>query len=70
MAKTKKEFIYSGIVLQFGVCVERNWNASTWAYNKKKALSNLIYRYKKDHNLNVKAKIELPGELTMRGIDD
>lgn len=70
MAKVKKEYLYDGIVLQFGVCIDRNWKASTWAYNEKKALSNLIYRYKQDHNLSANAKIELPGGLALRSAND
>lgn len=49
--------------MMFDNCVERNWTVSTSAPSKVRALNNLIYRYKMDHNLSVKAKITLPGKL-------
>lgn len=58
-----KEFKYSGPVVRFDTYIERDWKASTWAPTKKKALSNLAYRYKRDHDIIPSAKIELPGKL-------
>lgn len=63
MASQNKEFEYSGPVMKFDICIERDWNAATWAPTKKKALNNLTYRYKRDHNMISNTKIELPGKL-------
>lgn len=66
MATTKKEYQYAGPVMEFDRCVERNWKASTWAVSPKKALSNLVYRYKMEHNRDRSAKIVLTGKLMER----
>lgn len=63
MDSRRKEFRYSGPVMRFGTCIERDWKATTLALTKKKALSNLTYRYKRDHDMVPSTKIELPGEL-------
>lgn len=59
-----KEYNYSGPVMQFGKCVLHTWTATTYAPSKQKAMSNLKYRYKRDHNLVSTANITLPGKLT------
>lgn len=58
-----KEFSYVGPVMVFDTCVERSWKASSMAESKIKALSNLTYRYKKEHNLPWNYKVELTGEI-------
>lgn len=58
-----KTYRYTGPVMMFDNCVERNWTVNTWAPTKAKAMNNLIYRYKKDNNLSTKAKVTLPGKL-------
>lgn len=63
MTSRNKEFKYSGPVIQFDICIERDWKTTTWAPTKKKALSNLTYRYKRDHDMVPSTKIELPGKL-------
>lgn len=59
-----KEYEYSGPVTQFNRCIERNWKASTTASSKKKALNNLVFRYKREHNMISSANIKLQGTLT------
>lgn len=59
-----KHYEYSGPVLKFDKCIQLEWKAGTWARTKKKALSNLAYRYKRDHNMVPSTVISLPGKLT------
>ena len=58
---SKKTYIYEGAVTRFGVVIDPMWKAETTATSVKKATSNLIFRYKKEHGLEPTAKIELPG---------
>lgn len=53
------EYIYDGPVMFFGACIMDRWTAKTRAVSEKKALSNFEYQYKKQHNLNPGAKIQL-----------
>ena len=60
MAGTKKYiYIYRGPVKQFGKIINESWTAETSAVSASKALSNLAYRYKKEHGFTSSAKIEL-----------
>ena len=60
MAGTKKYiYIYRGPVKQFGKIINESWTAETSAVSASKALSNLAYRYKKEHGLTANAKVEL-----------
>lgn len=63
MVQAPKEYAYSGPVMEFDNCIERNWKASTYAISEKKALSNLAFRYKRDHNRAPNARITLPGKI-------
>lgn len=58
-----KRYCYNGPVMLFNKCIADIYIASTMAPSKKKARSNLEYRYKKDHDLNPNAKITFPGDL-------
>lgn len=60
-----KTYSYKGPVMLFDNCIERSWTAETWAISKAKAMNNLIYRYKQDHNLAKQAKVSLPGQLSV-----
>lgn len=60
------EYTYRGPVMEFDICIERNWTATTWAQSPSKALSNLTYRYKKEHDRASQAKISLPGKLVVK----
>lgn len=64
MASVRKEYAYSGPVMEFDRCIEHGWKATTLAESEKKALSNLSFRYKRDHNRAPNAKITLPGKIT------
>lgn len=61
----KKTYIYKGPVMLFDNCIEQSWTAETWAESEKKARNNLAYRYKMDHDLASRAKISLPGRLSV-----
>lgn len=63
MSSEKKTYHYSGPVMRFDNCIERNWSADTWAVSKAKALNNLTFRYKQEHDLTPGTKITLPGRL-------
>lgn len=56
-----KCFMYRGPVMEFDRCVCSQWEATTFAPSAAKAMSNLAYRYKRDHNKASNAKITLPG---------
>lgn len=64
--KKNKTYEYSGPVLRFETCVDQNWKAVTWAPSEKKARNNLIFRYKRDHDMAANVKISLPGKLTLK----
>lgn len=61
--KPNKRWDYKGPVMKFDICVERNWNATTWAPTEKKARNNLAFRYARDHDMIGPVKIVLPGKL-------
>lgn len=67
MMKTNKQYEYVGPVMEFDICIDRNWKATTWAPSEKKALNNLAYRYKQNTNRAAHAKITLPGKISLVG---
>lgn len=61
-----KRYSYKGPVCEFDRCIAPMWTAETSAPSKKKALSNLAFRFKRDHNKIKTAKITLdPSKLTV-----
>lgn len=54
---------YSGPVLSFDRCIANEWTGETMANSEMKARGNLVYQFKKKHNLAPTAKISLPGKL-------
>lgn len=56
-------YIYKGPVLLYGKTICHNWQGETTAPSERKALSNLIYRFKKDHGYANRVVIDLPGKL-------
>ena len=56
-------YSYDGPVMKFDTCIQQSWSARTFAVSEKKARSNLVYRYKKEHGFTSNASIKLPGEL-------
>ena len=65
MVKTPKEYKYSGPVMEFDRCIDRSWTATTYAVSEKKALSNLAFRYKRDHNRVANTRITLTGKIVL-----
>ena len=58
-------YVYEGPVLMFDKVVASRWSAQTYATSEKKAKSNLIYQYKKQHGLVPSARIVLAGEIQL-----
>ena len=63
MTKTKKTFAFVGAVVCDGIAIERGYKAETWAVSAKKALANLIYRYRTEHDIPKSKKLELVGDM-------
>lgn len=63
MVQAPIKYTYSGPVMEFDRCIHARWTASTYATSEGKALSNLAFRYKRDHNRAPNAKITLPGKI-------
>ena len=59
------QYSYDGIVKEFGTIISNRWCGSTYAVSEKKARSNLVYQYKKEHGKTPGTKIALPGKLVM-----
>lgn len=60
-----KTYTYEGPVLnQFGHLLDLHWYAQTLANSQSKARSNLMYRYKKENNMALHCRIDLPGKFT------
>ena len=59
------EYSYCGPVLEFDTVIDLRWEAKTMAPSEKKALSNLMYRYKRDHGKVSNTEITLPGKIKM-----
>lgn len=53
------KYVYDGPVKSFGEIVNSHWHGETIAPTFKKAISNLSYHYKKEHNRDLGSKIEL-----------
>lgn len=62
--ETKKQYSYSGPVTSFDRQIMSHWEAQTYAVSPKKAKSNLVYRFKREYNLEPGSKVELPGTIT------
>ena len=56
-------YLYEGPVMEFDRCIANKWKDFTYASSERKAISNLVYRYKKKHGKQSTAKITLPGKL-------
>lgn len=62
-----KTYEYEGPVMEDGGYHLSRWKASTAAVSESKARSNLIYRFKKEYNIFMGARISLPGKFTVKG---
>lgn len=60
-----QQYQYEGPVMSFETCVRTKWIATTSAISERKAKSNLIYRYKREHGLLPSASIRLPGKMVL-----
>ena len=61
-----KRYSYKGPVCEFDRCIAHMWTAETSATSKRKALSNLAFRFKRDNKKIKTAKITLdPSKLTV-----
>lgn len=60
-----QQYQYEGPVMSFDTCVHHKWTATTSAASEKKAKSNLVYRYKREHGLLPSASIRLPGKVIL-----
>lgn len=59
-----KTYTYSGYVLDgFGHVLDTNWYGQTMAPSLKKAWSNLKYQFKKDREMPMHARIDMPEKL-------
>lgn len=61
MPQKKSKFHYNGPVYRFDEWIG-DWGGDTWAPSEAKALSNLSYRYKTEHNLKPGAAIVLDAD--------
>jgi len=52
-------YLYEGPVIMFKKIITEKWTGETHAISNKKAASNLIYQFKKEHGLAKTTKIGL-----------
>lgn len=62
MISKKSKFEYKGPVTSFDRVITESWIGVTWAPSEAKALANLSYQYKKEHNLIVGTRIDLSAD--------
>ena len=66
LEKDIRTYTYEGPVVEDGMYYHTyRWRASTLAVSEKKARANLVYRYKKEHNIFQGVGITLPGKLVV-----
>lgn len=58
-------YTYDGPVIEFDACIASDWHGETIAGSEKKAISNLIFQFKKKTNRACWSKISLPGKLRL-----
>lgn len=59
------KYVYEGPVMEFDHIVDNKWHGETMAPSEVKAKCNLAYQYKKEHNRTARARIALPGKVTV-----
>lgn len=59
------KYIYDGPVMEFNNLIAEHWKGETMAPSEKKARSNLIYKFKINHNRVASSKITLPGKIKL-----
>lgn len=60
-------YSYDGPVKEFDDIISNRWQATTYAVSEKKARSNLVYRYKKEHGKTASSMIKLTGTIKLVG---
>ena len=59
-----KHYQYNGpVIYGYGVVHTPNWSGETYANTKGRALSNIKYRYKKEHGLVQSTKIVFTNDI-------
>lgn len=61
--ESQRKYVYDGPVTSYGRCICSMWSGTTTAPTAEKARSNLIFQFKKQHNMDVSKKIELVGKI-------
>lgn len=59
------KYIYDGPVMEFNNLIAEHWKGETMAPSENKARSNLIYKFKINHNRVASSKITLPGKIKL-----
>ena len=63
----KYKYTYKGPIFKFNDIVANDYKMETIAENENKAASQMIYRFKKDHNLVQNTRITIRKELIKQG---
>lgn len=58
-------YSYKGSVKNYDTVVQRDWEGRTIAVSEKKARTNLMYQWKRQHGKTADYKVSLPGEITI-----
>lgn len=65
----KYKFYYKGPVLKFNTIVATEYQMETIAESKEKAIAQMTYRFKRDHNLVPNTRITIKEDLVHMGPD-
>lgn len=65
----KYKYSYKGPVLKFNTVVATDYKMETIAESKEKAISQMLYRFKKDHNLVPNTRITIKEDLVKIGTE-
>lgn len=65
-----KTWMFTGCVLADGLFFERGVNMMTWAPTKEKALSNMMYRFKKDNDIGFGRHVDFIGVVEEVTVED
>lgn len=65
----KYKYTYKGPVLKFNTVVATDYKMETIAESKQKAIAQMTYRFKKDHNLAANTRITIKEDLVKEGTE-
>ena len=65
----KYKYTYKGPVMKFNTLVATDYKMVTIAPSKQKAISQMTYRFKKDHNLAAHTRITIKEDLVKVGAE-